>query len=60
MQEALSGDRVPPKKKLGEVRIRSKNTGAFDRGLVYLPLSKALEVEKAKRLLQESLGKGIK
>lgn len=60
MQDALSGTRVPPKKQLGEVRIRAKNTGEFDRGLVYLPLSKALEVEKAKRLLQESLGKGIK
>lgn len=57
IRQELTGVKIMPKKQLSEVRIRNKNNKDFDRGLVFLPLSKALEVEKAKRLLQESLGR---
>jgi hypothetical protein len=57
MHQQLYGTRISPKKQLSEIRLKKKNTGDIDRVLVYLPLSKALEVEKAKRLLQESLGR---
>lgn len=54
------GTRVVPNRQFSELRIKAKNRGKVESSMVYLPLSKALEVEKAKRLLQESLGKGSK
>jgi len=54
----LTGKRVPPKRQFSYLKRKGLVPSSdFDRGMIFLPLSKALEVEKAKRLLNEKLGR---